>query len=81
MTLTGHHESVTCAKFLNGSHDYNSAATCSMDSTVVIWDIEVGELKQKMSSKPLLDTDYSRQNGLFLTASRDLHKGMGFESA
>lgn len=74
MTLTGHQESVTGVKWLDGCNDYQSIASCSIDRSICIWDIEVGECKRRvLSSKPLLGLDYSKENNLILSASCDRH--------
>lgn len=74
LTLTGHQESVTGIKWLGDCNDYKSLATCSMDRTICIWDVEVGECKRRvLSSKPLLGIDYCKENSLILSASCDRH--------
>lgn len=74
MTLTGHQESVTGVKWLGRSNEYNSLATCSMDRTICIWDVEVGECKRKvLSSKPLLGIDFCQERNLIISASCDRH--------
>lgn len=72
MTLTGHQESVTGLKFLAGCNEYNSIASCSMDRSICIWDIEVGECKRRVySSKPMLGIDFCAERNLIITASCD----------
>lgn len=74
MTLTGHTESITGVKWLGSCNEYNSLATSSMDRSICIWDVEVGECKRRvLSSKPLLGLDYSSENNLLLSASCDRH--------
>lgn len=74
MTLTGHQESITGVKWLDGCNEYNSLATCSMDRTICIWDIEVGECKRRvLAAKPLLGIDFCKENNLILSASCDRH--------
>lgn len=74
MTLTGHQESVTGVKWLHSCNDYNSVASSSMDKTICIWDIEVGECKRRLlSSKPILGIDYCGERNLIISASCDRH--------
>lgn len=72
MTLTGHQESITGIKWLGDCNEYKSVASCSMDRSIAIWDIEVGECKRRIySNKPLLGLDYSRDRHALITASCD----------
>lgn len=72
MTLTGHQESITGVKWLGDCNEYKSVASCSMDRSICIWDIEVGECKRRVySSKPLLGIDFCPQRNIFISASCD----------
>lgn len=72
MTLTGHQESITGVRWITSPSEFNSLATCSLDGSIFIWDIEVGECKRKaISAKPLLGIDYSAENNLLVSASCD----------
>uniref|UniRef100_A0A6G1SMJ6 Ribosome biogenesis protein WDR12 n=1 Tax=Aceria tosichella TaxID=561515 RepID=A0A6G1SMJ6_9ACAR len=72
MTLTGHHESVTGVRWLGGCNGYNSVASCSMDRSICVWDVEVGECKRRVnSSKPILGIDYCDERNLIISASCD----------
>lgn len=74
MTLTGHQESITGVKWLGSCNEYNSLATCSMDRTICIWDVETGECKRKaLSAKPLLGIDFCNERNLIISASCDRH--------
>jgi ribosome biogenesis protein YTM1 len=72
MTLTGHQESVTGVRWLGGCNGYNSIASCSMDRSICIWDVEVGECKWRVhSAKPLLGIDFCSERNLIISASCD----------
>lgn len=72
MTITGHQESITGVKWL--TDEVNTLATCSMDRTICMWDVEVGECKRRvLSAKPLLSMDYSKEHHLIISASCDRH--------
>lgn len=72
MTLTGHQESVTGLKFLGSCNEYNSIASCSMDRSICIWDIEVGECKRRIySAKPMLGIDFCPERNMIISASCD----------
>lgn len=72
MTLTGHQESVTGVKWLGSCNEYNSVASCSMDRSICIWDIEMGECKRRVySSKPILGIDFCNEKNLIISASCD----------
>lgn len=74
VTLTGHKESVTGVRWLGDSEEFKSLATCSMDRTICVWDVEVGECKRRvLSAKPLLGIDYSQEMNLIISASCDRH--------
>lgn len=74
LILTGHTESITGVNWCQNVRNFNSIATSSLDNTICIWDVEVGESKQKLlSSKPLLDLDYNSSNNLFIAGSCDRH--------
>lgn len=74
MTLTGHQESITGVKWLDSCNEYQSLATCSMDRSICIWDVEVGECKRRvLSAKPLLGIDFCSSKNLILSASCDRH--------
>ena len=74
MTLTGHHESITGVKWLDSCNEYKSLATCSMDRSIAIWDVEVGECKRRvLSAKPLLGMDFCSERNLIISASCDRH--------
>lgn len=72
MTLTGHQESVTGVRWLGGCNGYNSVASCSMDRSICIWDVEVGECKRRVhSAKPILGIDFCSERNLIISASCD----------
>lgn len=72
MTITGHQESVTGIRWF--TNETNTLATCSMDRTICVWDVEVGECKRRvLSAKPLLGMDYSKEHNLIISASCDRH--------
>lgn len=74
MTLTGHQESVTGIRWLGSCNEYSSVASSSMDKTICIWDVEVGECKRRLlSAKPILGLDYCKENNLIVSASCDRH--------
>ncbi|RWS31379.1 microtubule binding protein YTM1-like protein [Leptotrombidium deliense] len=76
LTIGGHSEAVTDLVWLN---DFNSSgavdlATCSMDNTIRLWDIELAEEKSNLKgSKAFLSIDYSRVNHCLITGSCDRH--------
>lgn len=71
LTLDGHKEAITGCVFLE-REKLPTVATVSLDNTLKIWDIEVGELKQTFSSnKSLLGVSYNPDKKLFITASCD----------
>ena len=74
MTLEGHKEAITGCTFMKSTESEAVIATCSLDNTIKIWDIEIREQKQILNSnKAFLDIANSSQNGLLLTASCDRH--------
>ncbi|KAI1289760.1 Ribosome biogenesis protein WDR12 -like protein [Halotydeus destructor] len=77
ITLSGHNEAITGIVWLANTEDTDTApeiATCSMDNTIRLWDIEVSESKQTLvSSKALLSISYCPSNNLLLTGSCDRH--------
>lgn len=71
LTLAGHKEAITGCVWLE-NEKLSTVATVSLDNMLKIWDIEVGELKQKFSSnKSLLGVSYNPEKKLFITASCD----------
>jgi len=78
ITLSGHKEAVTDCVWVNGSTTTDTSianiATCSMDNTIRLWDIEVGESKQTLTSnKAFLAVSYSPLNHCLITGSCDRH--------
>jgi len=78
LTLAGHTEQIAALTWLSDKNTSNDAApeiaTCSMDNTIRIWDIEVSEAKQTLvGSKAFLAISYSPLNNLLVTGSTDRH--------
>ena len=77
LTLSGHSEAITDLTWLSNKESKDVApevATCSMDNTIRIWDIETSEAKQTLpSSKAFLNIAYSPLNNLILSGSSDRH--------
>lgn len=75
ITIEGHKEAITGCSWLSSTEsDISTAATVSLDNSIKIWDIELGEQKQTLTSnKPLMDIDYSKTTALLLTSSCDRH--------
>ena len=72
MTFTGHHESVTGVRWLGDCNEYKSVASCSLDRSICIWDVEVGECKRRLhSTKPLLGIDHCPRRNMIISASCD----------
>ncbi|KAF2786811.1 platelet-activating factor acetylhydrolase IB alpha subunit [Melanomma pulvis-pyrius CBS 109.77] len=67
-TLQSHREAVTCVAF----HPvFSSLASGSVDTTIKIWDWELGELERTLKghTKPVLDVDFGGPRGGTLLAS------------
>lgn len=76
ITLEGHKEAITGCAWMSpeDASAIANVATVSLDNTVKIWDIELGEVKQTLTSnKSFLTVSYSLQNSLLLTGSCDRH--------
>lgn len=77
LTLAGHTEAITSLKWLSSKDTSNAApelATCSMDNTIRIWDIELSEAKQTLvGSKAFLSISYSPTNNSIISGSCDRH--------
>ncbi|KAH7645716.1 ribosome biosis protein wdr12-like protein [Dermatophagoides farinae] len=72
ITLEGHKESISSCVWMN--EQVPTVLTVSLDQTMKIWDIEVGEQKQSFSSsKSFLDVAYCPSTGHIITASCDRH--------
>lgn len=70
LTLAGHHEAITGVQWT----DEGEVATCSMDHTLRIWDVELGGMKSQLAgSKAFLGISYSRLNRQIVSASSDRH--------
>lgn len=70
ITMEGHKESISGCVWLN--EQVPTVLTVSLDQTMKIWDIEIGEQKQSFtSSKSFLDVAYCPSTGNILTASCD----------
>ncbi|XP_037279096.2 ribosome biogenesis protein WDR12 homolog [Rhipicephalus microplus] len=70
LTLSGHHEAVTGVQWT----DDKEVATCSMDHTLRLWDVDLGGMKsQLVGSKAFLDIAYSRTNNQIISAHTDRH--------
>ncbi|RWS13622.1 ribosome biogenesis protein WDR12-like protein [Dinothrombium tinctorium] len=75
-TMGGHSEAVTDIAWLtdSNSNDVVDLASCSMDNTIRLWDIEVGKEKSTLSgSKAFLAMDFSVLNRCLITGSCDRH--------
>lgn len=73
-TLTGHQDCVTDLRWLGSCNEFSSLASCSLDMTIRVWDIEIGECKRTiLSSKPVLSLAYNEDKGAILTGSCDRH--------
>lgn len=77
LTLAGHTESITGLKWLSSKDTSSTApevATCSMDNTIRIWDIEMSAAKQTLvGSKSFLSISYSPLNNSIISGSCDRH--------
>jgi ribosome biogenesis protein YTM1 len=77
ITLSGHSEAVTGINWLSSGDSSAVApevATCSMDNTLRVWDIEVNETKRTLvGSKAFLSLAYSGLTNTILTGSCDRH--------
>ncbi|CAG2105994.1 unnamed protein product [Medioppia subpectinata] len=78
ITLSGHKEAVTSCAWMKesttGDTSVVNIATTSMDNTIRLWDIEVGESKQTLTSnKAFLSISYSPLNHCLITGSCDRH--------
>ncbi|KAL3204891.1 hypothetical protein MRX96_041128 [Rhipicephalus microplus] len=70
LTLSGHHEAITGVQWT----DDKEVATCSMDHTLRLWDVDLGGMKsQLVGSKAFLDIAYSRTNNQIISAHTDRH--------
>ncbi|XP_064470998.1 ribosome biogenesis protein WDR12 homolog [Ornithodoros turicata] len=70
LTLSGHHEAVTGVQWTDDSE----VATCSMDNTLRLWDVELGGLKtQLVGSKAFLSISHSKLNKQIISGSTDRH--------
>ncbi|KAL1424657.1 hypothetical protein MTO96_019949 [Rhipicephalus appendiculatus] len=70
LTLSGHHEAITGVQWT----DDKEVATCSMDQTLRLWDVDLGGMKsQLVGSKAFLDIAYSRMNNQIISAHTDRH--------
>lgn len=76
LTLEGHKEAITGCVWMN-DFDLEApsiVATVSTDNTIKLWDIELAQSKQVLtSSKAFTDIDYSKLNHLLLSSSCDRH--------
>lgn len=76
LTLEGHKEAITgCAWMIDFDAESPSiVATASTDNIIKLWDIELAQSKQSLtSSKAFTDIDYSKLNHLLLSSSCDRH--------
>jgi ribosome biogenesis protein YTM1 len=78
LTMSGHREAITGCVWMKDTtvSDANIATvgTCSMDNTIRLWDIEVGETKQTLTgNKAFLCISFSPINHNFITGSCDRH--------
>ena len=75
MTLSGHSEAITGCVWMNSIQDeITEIASCSMDNTIRLWDIEVKECKRILKgSKAFLSISYSPLNKYLITGSCDRH--------
>lgn len=70
MTLSGHHEAITGVQWT----DDKEVATCSMDHTLRLWDVDLGGMKsQLVGSKAFLDISYSKLSHQIVSAHSDRH--------
>ncbi|XP_074595518.1 ribosome biogenesis protein WDR12 homolog [Brevipalpus obovatus] len=80
MTLSEHTEAITDLTWIRKGNKKNfgnspiAVATCSMDNTIKIWDVELGKVIQTLiGSKAFLTIDHSPLNGLMISGSCDRH--------
>lgn len=76
ITLEGHKEAITGCSWMpsEDASAISNVTTVSLDNTIKLWDIEVGEVKQTLTSnKSFLSVSYSPTNSLLLTGSCDRH--------
>ena len=78
ITMSGHKEAITGCVWMADTRsldtDIAEMATCSMDNTIRLWDIEVGESKQTLTgNKAFLSISYSKFNHCLMTGSADRH--------
>uniref|UniRef100_A0A023GK11 Ribosome biogenesis protein WDR12 homolog n=1 Tax=Amblyomma triste TaxID=251400 RepID=A0A023GK11_AMBTT len=70
LTLSGHHEAITGVQWT----DSKEVATCSMDHTLRLWDVDLGGMKtQLVGSKAFLDISYSKLSNQIVSAHTDKH--------
>ncbi len=78
LTLSGHREAITGCVWMTNTNDSNTniatVGTSSMDNTIRLWDIEVGETKQTLTgNKAFLCISFSPINHNLITGSCDRH--------
>jgi len=76
ITMSGHKEAITGCVWMKDTNDSSigTVATTSMDNTIRIWDIEVGETKQTLTgNKAFLAISHSPINHNLITGSCDRH--------
>lgn len=76
ITLEGHKEAITGCAWMSSedASDIANVATSSLDNTVRIWDVELGEVKTTLTSnRSILAVCYSPLTSLLVTASCDRH--------
>ena len=78
ITLSGHSEAVSGIVWINNLLRENCGqidiASCSLDNTIKLWDLEIGKVSQSLNgSKSFLAIDYSHLNHCLITGSCDRH--------
>ena len=78
ITLSGHSEAVSGVVWINNLLLENCSqvdiASCSLDNTIKLWDLEIGKVNQSLNgSKAFLAIDYSHLNHYLITGSCDRH--------
>lgn len=70
MTISGHTDGISGIQWTEA----NEVCTCSMDSTLRVWDVELGGIKTQLNgSKAFFDVSYSYLSRALVTASADRH--------
>lgn len=74
ITMSGHKEAITGCAWIKADNSIAKIATCSMDNTIRLWDVEVGDSTQTLTgNKAFLSVSYSPLNHCLITGSCDRH--------